>query len=96
MASAMRNASRLNVRLPGNLKEVIEEAAATLGQSVSDFAVSSLIQTARSVIQQRDATELSNRDRDIFLAMLDDADSKPNKALKSAVARYKKHLAARK
>jgi uncharacterized protein (DUF1778 family) len=96
MVSETTNESRLNVRLPANLKEVIEEAAATLGQSASDFAVSTLVQTARSAIQQRDATELSNRDRDIFLAMLDDANLKPNKALKDAVARYKKHLAASK
>jgi uncharacterized protein (DUF1778 family) len=93
MASGTKNDSRLNVRLPGNLKEVIEEAAATLGQSVSDFTVSTLVQTARSVLQQRDATELTNRDRDIFLAMLDDADLKPNKALKDAVAWCKKNLA---
>ena len=30
----------LNFRLPTDLKEVIEEAAAALEQSVSDFAVS--------------------------------------------------------
>lgn len=96
MASDTKNSSRLNVRLPGNLKDVVEEAAATLGQSVSDFAVATLVQTARNVLEQRDVTELSNRDRDIFLAMLDDANVRPNKALKDAVTRYMKHLAASK
>ena len=67
MASETKSDSRLNVRLPSNLKDVVEEAAATLGQSVSDFAVATLVQTARNVLQQRDVTELSNRDRDIFL-----------------------------
>jgi uncharacterized protein (DUF1778 family) len=37
MATGARDA-RLNFRLPTDLKEVIEEAAATLGQSVSDEA----------------------------------------------------------
>ena len=42
---------RLNFRLPSNLKELIQEAAESLGQSVSDFAVSTLVQQARSVIE---------------------------------------------
>jgi uncharacterized protein (DUF1778 family) len=48
------------------------------------------IPEARDVIGQHDATVLSNRDRDIFLALLDDAN--PNKALSDAAERYKKHL----
>ncbi len=42
MATGGRDA-RLNFRLSADLKEVIEEAAASLGQSVSDFAVSTLV-----------------------------------------------------
>jgi uncharacterized protein (DUF1778 family) len=37
-------------------KKVIEEPAASLGQSVSDFAVSTLVHQARSVIEQRNVT----------------------------------------
>jgi uncharacterized protein (DUF1778 family) len=74
------------------LKTVIEEAAVTLGQSVTDFAISTLVQTARSVLHQQSVTELTNRDRDIFIALLDDAGAKPNKALTEAARRYKKHL----
>lgn len=88
-------AARLNFRLPAELKEVIEAAAAHLGQSVSDYALSTLVQNARGVIQQHDVTVLSNRDRDIFLALLDDADAKPNQALLDAAAKYKKHLGKR-
>jgi uncharacterized protein (DUF1778 family) len=50
------------------------------------------IREARGVIGQHDATVLSNRDRDIFLALLDDADANPNKALSDAAERDKKHL----
>ncbi len=92
MRTGTRNNARLNFRLPSHLKAVINEAAATLGQSVSDFAVSTLVHTARAVVKERNVTELSNRDRDIFLATLDQADAKPNKALKNAAKRYTKHL----
>jgi uncharacterized protein (DUF1778 family) len=44
------NDTRLNFRMPLELKSTIKEAAACLGQSVSAFAVSTLAQTARSVI----------------------------------------------
>jgi len=41
------------------------------------------------VIQEHDVTQLSNRDRDRFVALLDDADAEPNRALKAAANRYK-------
>ena len=89
MATDSPNEARLNFRLPADLKRTIEAAAACLGQSVSDFAISSLAQTARNVIEQTQVTRLSNRDRDTFMALLDDADARPNKALKAAAKRYK-------
>jgi uncharacterized protein (DUF1778 family) len=82
--------TRLNFRLPAELKETIELAAAHLGQSVTDFAVSTLVHSAREVIEQHNVTRLSNRDRDIFIKMLDDADARPNAALSAAARRYKK------
>ena len=91
MATGARDA-RLNFRLPSDLKEVIEEAAASLGQSVSDFAVSTLVRQARSVIEQQHVTTLSNQDRDRFIVLLDDADARPNAALLKAAKRYKKNL----
>ena len=76
---ATRTTARLNFRLPAEVKTTIEEAAACLGQSVSDFAVSVLAQTARNVLEQRQVTRLSKRDRDAFVAILDAADAQPNK-----------------
>ena len=90
--STVKNDARLNFRLPEELKATIEKAAARLGQSVSDFAVSTLVRTAREVIREHDVTELSNRDRDVFVAILDDAEARPNEALASAAERYKKEI----
>ena len=91
MATGARGA-RLNFRLPADLKEVVEEAAAALRQSVGDFAVSTLAQQARIVIEQRNLTVLTDRDRDRFIALLDEADAEPNPALVKAAKRYKTHL----
>jgi uncharacterized protein (DUF1778 family) len=92
MAKRATRRARLNFRLPADLKDVIETAAAHRGQSISEYAVSALVHNACRVIREHDVTVLSNRDRDLFLALLDDADAAPNEALKKAAARYKKHL----
>ncbi len=92
MSTNARSDARLNFRLPGELKQVIEQAADHLGQSVSEFAVSTLVRTAHEVIEQREWTDLSNRDRDVFLAMLDDVDAAPNDALVAAAGKYKKEM----
>ena len=84
--------TRLDFRLNRQVKEVIEQAAAVSGQSVSDFAVSALYRTAKEVLEREQTTRLSNHDRDVFLAMLD-SDAKPNEALKRAAKRYKSRRA---
>ena len=85
--------ARINVRLPSELKQTIEEAAAALGQTVSEFTVSTIVQEARQVLQAAQVTILSQRDRDRFLAALNDTEAKPNAALKSAARRYGKRRA---
>ena len=92
MSATSRNDARLNVRLPSDLKQTIEQAAVVLGQSVTDFTISTVVREARYVIQDAQATRLSNRDRDAFLAALDDAESQPNDALKAAARCYKKRM----
>ncbi|HEY4263447.1 MAG TPA: DUF1778 domain-containing protein, partial [Schlesneria sp.] len=61
-----------------------------LGQTVSEFAISTVVREARQVLQNAQITRLSNRDRDRFLSALDAADAKPNAALKTAARRYGK------
>lgn len=85
--------ARINVRLASELKQTIEEAAAALGQTVSEFTVSTVVQEARQVLEAAQVTKLSQRDRDQFLAALDDTNASPNSALKAAARRYRKRRA---
>lgn len=84
--------ARLDFRLSSELKDLIAEAAVLTGQSLSDFAVSTLAETARQIVAQHRTTVLTNRDRDAFLAILD-ADQEPNEALRDAAKRYKERHA---
>src|SRR5438874_290747 len=88
MATLQKNDARLDFRLSQQHKVLIDQAARLAGQSISDFAVSTLVERARRILQENTVTVLSDRDRDIFLAMLD-GDAKPNAALRRAAKRYK-------
>jgi uncharacterized protein (DUF1778 family) len=88
--ATLKNDARINVRLAGELKSTIEEAAAALGQTVTEFTVSSVVREARRVLEDARMTRLSNRDRDLFLAALDAEDAKPNATLRAAARRYQK------
>ena len=84
--------ARINFRLSSDLKKTIEDAAAEMGQSINDFAISTLVQTARKILHDQQLTRLSERDRQLFVAMLDDEPSKPNDALVKAAKRHKKQV----
>jgi uncharacterized protein (DUF1778 family) len=90
MAKVSRNNAQINMRLPIELKQTIEDAASALGLSMSAFAISTVVRDARLVLQNAQITRLSNRDRDRFLAALDSVNAKPNEALKTAARRYGK------
>jgi uncharacterized protein (DUF1778 family) len=83
---------RLGIAVPSQVKELVEEAAGHLGQTVEQFAASTLTRAAHEVIQQHDRTELSNRDRDLFLALLDDAEARPNAVLCEAAQLYTRQV----
>lgn len=92
MVSTTNSDSRLNFCLSSDLKKTIEDAAAEMGQSISDFAISTLVQAARKVLHEQHVTRLSERDQQVFATMLDDESSKPNDALVKAAKRYKKQV----
>ena len=81
--------ARMDFRLRPDLKERIEKAASVSGKSVTDFAVATLLETADEILERYHVAQLSNRDRDLFLAILDQ-DSKPNKKLLRAAKTHTK------
>ena len=71
---------------------LIEQAAAAKGQTVSDFAVSTLVRSAEEVLERLERRKLSDRDRDRFLELLDRSDA-PTPALKKAARAYRRSAA---
>lgn len=72
--------SRLDFRISPEHKALIERAASAQGQTVSNFAIASLLKAAEEAIHSETQRVLSARDGRRFLAMLDAAGT-PNAAL---------------
>jgi uncharacterized protein (DUF1778 family) len=88
MRTLQSSETRLDFRLTQENKELVEQAAALTGQTVSSFAISTLVEHARRIVQESSVTVLSSRDREAFLAMLD-VEAGPNEALTQAAKRFK-------
>lgn len=84
-------AARLNFRLPAEIKRRIEKAAIASGTTVTDFAVTALATYADEILDRQNQRCLTDRDRDIFLEMIENP-TKPNEALRKAAKSYKKRF----
>ena len=80
--------TRMDFRLSAEHKSLIERAASVDGQTVSNFAISSLVKAAEEAIRRATNRALSARDSQAFLEMLE-SNAEPNAALKAAARRYK-------
>lgn len=88
--SALPNppSARLDFRVAPEHKALIERAASAQGQTVSSFAIATLLKAAEQAIASQTTRTLSARDARTFLNMLD-APAAPNAPLKAAARRYK-------
>ena len=95
MASTTYSDARIEFRLSSSQKQEIEQAALVQNRSLTDFATTVLTEAARKVLAahaEHEHVQLSNRDRDRFLAMLD-ADATPNAALLAAAKTHRQRIA---
>lgn len=86
--------ARFDARLPKEQKEFFEEAVMLGGyRSLSDFVISSAMEKAKIIVEERKTLLASKRDRELFFnALLNPP--KPNEKLKAAARRYKQSLKA--
>lgn len=85
MAVAMRE-ERLEARVTSDQKKLFKEAAQLRGQTLTDFVVSCVRETALAVLRERHVVELSRRDQKAFVDELL-GPAKPNLRLRKAAKR---------
>ena len=57
---------------------------------MSDFATTTLVEESRRVLEDAQVLQLSARDREVFLALLDN--DEPNAALSEAANEYRRQI----
>ena len=88
MATATINQARVDFRTTPEIKSLIEQAAAIYGTTVSEYIKATVVEKSREIIERNETRILSDRDRDVFLALLD-SPAAPNQALLAAAAEFK-------
>lgn len=82
-----QKSERVAVRLTPAVKRALERGAEVSGRSLSDFVVDSAYRAAQRAIEDHERLHLSDQDRRVFLAALDNP-PEPNQALRRAARRH--------
>ena len=88
-STANETYARLSCRVSARIKSRAEEAAAVLGQSMTDFTEAALADKAQAVLDQHERIILSERDFARFVASLENPEP-PTEQLLKAMADYQK------
>ncbi|MCK5798126.1 MAG: DUF1778 domain-containing protein [Deltaproteobacteria bacterium] len=81
MAHAQTKEERIDLRTSREVKDLIQRAADLIGTTMSAFILHCSYDAAREALAQQASVVVSDRDRDLFLRLLDDPPA-PNDALK--------------
>lgn len=79
---------RMDFRLSPEQKALIEKAAAYSGETLTGFALATLIDEARRVVREHESVTLTVRDRERFLELLD-SPPEPGRGLRRAARRHR-------
>lgn len=88
-----KNGDRINCRISPTLKARVEEAAQTLGQSITAFTETALAEKAHSVLAEQERIVLSEQQFARFVEILEDP-APPAPALVRAMQEYQSTKAA--
>ena len=80
--------SRLDLRVTLKQKELLKRAAAIKGVSLSAYTLSYLLPAPRQDIDSHEKLVLSNRDRNLFISVMENPPKLKGK-LKSAIEKYR-------
>jgi uncharacterized protein (DUF1778 family) len=89
VADIASRAARLEARLTGEQKALLQHAADLTGRSLTEFVISSAQEAASRTVREHEVLALIGRDRQVFVnALLKPVP--PNKRLRQAARRYKR------
>lgn len=88
MSDSKLKGSRIDLRVTQEQKELLERAAALKGVSLSAYTLFYVLPAAKQEVDSHERLVLSNRDRDLFMSVMENPPQLKGK-LKSAIRKYK-------
>ena len=92
ITAANEPTARLSCRVNPRIKQRAEEAAALLGQSMTDFTEAALKEKAEAVLEQLHKIQLSERDFERFVMAIN-TPNRPTAELVAAMQEYERRRA---
>ncbi|MBW4613520.1 MAG: DUF1778 domain-containing protein [Desmonostoc vinosum HA7617-LM4] len=89
--SERSKAERLEVRVTKEQKELFQRAAEIQGRTLTDFVISSVLNTAKQVIHEHEMMILTKQDQEVFVTALLNP-PEPSAKLRDAAQRYKQTM----
>jgi len=86
--------TRISFRTNQEIKDLIERADMSSGLTVTDYALTVLVNHSQKTVDENCVRTLSPKDTEFFLGLLE-KEARPNSALTQAAKRYKKRVRAR-
>lgn len=80
--------SRIDLRVTQQQKEMLEKAASLRGISLSAYSLFYLLSAAKQDIEKYEKLTLSDRDRDLFMSVMENPPELQGK-LKTAIKKYR-------
>lgn len=93
MHEAMVTRERVTARIPAQVRETLEAAAAATGATLNQFMVQASVREAERVLEQEQVIRLNQENMKKFIAVLDNT-TPPNQRLQRLLVDYRKNYNA--
>ena len=81
--------SRMDLRIPQEVRDIIDHAASMEGRTRTDFVIAAALERAEQVIERRKLIRLTMQDQDLLVAsLLEERVEEPSQYVKEFAQKY--------
>ena len=89
MTQTATQSTRMDLRIPQEVRDIIDHAAAMEGRTRTDFVIAAALEKAEKVIERRKLIRLAKRDQELILkALLEDQVEDPTQYVRDIAQEY--------
>jgi uncharacterized protein (DUF1778 family) len=86
---ATQQPSRMDLRIPQEVRDIIDHAATMEGRTRTDFVIAAALERAEQVIERRKLIRLTMQDQELLVAsLLEDRVEEPSQYIKEIAQEY--------